>query len=96
MDNRKIKVTIEENGKTVEVLEGGAVQICLLQESCSANFLYGSMNTIDAACIIHGMHQQEERLKGKYDKFAVEMLLAIIEKEANNKGMECKTDGSMD
>lgn len=63
MADTKLKITIENNGKVVQVLEGHAVQVCVLQDTQSANYCYGAINAMEAAEMIRGMHYQEEYLK---------------------------------
>lgn len=88
MAKTKLKITIENNGKVVQVLEGHAVQVCVLQDTQSANYCYGAINVIEAAVMIRSMHCQEEYLKSKYDPLAIGMLLAIIQKAKEEKDEE--------
>lgn len=81
----KLKITIENNGKVVQVLEGHAVQVCVLQDTQSANYCYGAINAMEAAEMIRGMHHQEEYLKSKYDPLTIGMLLAIAQKAKEEK-----------
>ena len=84
----KLKITIENNGKVVQVLEGHAVQVCVLQDTQSANYCYGAINAMEAAEMIRGMRHQEEYLKGKYDPLTIGMLLAIAQKAKEEKDEE--------
>lgn len=84
----KLKITIENNGKVVQVLEGHAVQVCVLQDTQSANYCYGAINAMEAAEMIRGMRHQEEYLKGKYDPLTIEMLPAIAQKAKEEKDEE--------
>lgn len=95
MADTKLKITIENNGKVVQVLEGHAVQICVLQDTQSANYCYGAINAMEAAEMIRGMHCQEEYLKSKYDPLTIGMLLAIAKKAKEEEGEETvsPTDG---
>lgn len=95
MADMKLKITIENNGKVVQVLEGHAVQVCVLQDTQSANYCYGAINAIEAAEMIRGMHCQEEYLKSKYDPLTIGMLPAIAQKAEQEEGEETvsPTDG---
>lgn len=84
----KLKITIENNGKVVQVLEGHAVQVCVLQDTQSANYCYGAINAMEAAEMIRGMRHQEEYLKSKYDPLTIGMLLAIAQKAKEEKDEE--------
>lgn len=88
MAKTKLKITIERDGKVVQVIEGHAVQVCVLQDTQSANYCYGAINAIEAAEMIRGMHCQEEYLKSKYDPLTIGMLLAIAQKAKEEKGGE--------
>lgn len=88
MADTKLKITIENNGKVVQVLEGHAVQVCVLQDTQSANYCYGAINAMEAAEMIRGMHSQEEYLKSKYDPLTIGMLLAIAQKAKEEKDEE--------
>ena len=95
MAKTKLKITIENDGKVVQVLEGHAVQVCVLQDTQSANCCYGAINAMGAAEMIRGMQQQEEYLKSKYDPLTIGMLLAIAQKAKEEEGEETvsPTDG---
>lgn len=80
MAKTKLKITIENDGKVVQVIEGHAVQVCVLQDTQSANYCYGAINAMEAAEMIRGMHHQEEYLKGKYDPLTIALLLAIAKR----------------
>lgn len=88
MAETKLKITIERDGKVVQVLEGHAVQVCVLQDMQSANYCYGAINAMEAAEMIRGMRHQEEYLKGKYDPLTIGMLLAIAKKAKEEKDEE--------
>ena len=88
MADTKLKITIENNGKVVQVLEGHAVQVCVLQDTQSANYCYGAINAMEAAEMIRGMHHQEEYLKGKYDPLTIALLLAIAKKAKEEEAKE--------
>lgn len=88
MADTKLKITIENNGKVVQVLEEHAVQVCVLQDTQSANYCYGAINAMEAAEMIRGMRHQEEYLKGKYDPLTIGMLLAIAQKAKEEKDEE--------
>ena len=88
MADTKLKITIENNGKVVQVLEGHAVQVCVLQDTQSANYCYGAINAMEAAEMIRGMHCQEEYLKSKYDPLTIGMLLANAKKAKEEKNEE--------
>lgn len=95
MAKTKLKITIENDGKVVQVLEGHAVQVCVLQDMQSANYCYGAINVMEAAEIIRCMLRQEEYLKGKFDPLIIGMLLAIAQKAKEEEGEETvsPTDG---
>lgn len=88
MAETKLKLTIERDGKEVQVIEGHAVQVCVLQDTQSANYCYGAINAIEAAEMIRGMQQQEEYLKDKFDPLTIGMLLAIAKKAKEEEGGE--------
>ena len=96
MAKTKLKITIENDGKVVQVLEGHAVQVCVLQDTQSANYCYGTITTMGAAEMIRGMRHQEEYLKGKFDPLTIGMLLAIAQKaeqEENGEEVASEFDG---
>lgn len=95
MAKTKLKITIENDGKVVQVIEGHAVQVCVLQDTQSANYCYGAINAMGAAEMIRGMRHQEEYLKGKFDPLTIGMLLAIAQKAKEEEGEETvsPTDG---
>ena len=95
MAKTKLKITIENDGKVVQVLEGHAVQVCVLQDMQSANYCYGAINAMEAAEIIRCMQRQEEYLKGKFDPLIIGMLRAIAQKAKEEEGEETvsPTDG---
>lgn len=95
MAKTKLKITIENDGKVVQVIEGHAVQVCVLQDTQSSNYCYGPINAIEAAEMIRGMRHQEEYLKGKFDPLTIGMLLAIAQKAKEEEGEETvsPTDG---
>ena len=88
MAETKLKLTIERDGKVVKVIEGHAVQVCVLQDTQSANYCYGAINAIEAAEMIRGMQQQEEYLKDKFDPLTIGMLLAIAKKAKEKEDEE--------
>ena len=88
MAETKLKITIERDGKVVQVIEGHAVQVCVLQDTQSANYCYGAINAMEAAEIIRGMQQQEEYLRSKFDPLTIGMLLAIAQKAKEEKDEE--------
>lgn len=88
MAKTKLKITIENDGKVVQVLEGHAVQVCVLQDMQSANYCYGAINAMEAAEMIRGMQQQEEYLRSKFDPLTIGMLLAIVQKAKEEKDEE--------
>ncbi len=79
MEDKKIKVTIEENGKVINSWEGSGAYISVCTNEGADSITYGHFNTLQLATMINSLRQEIKCLLDKYGDKDLEFLLALYE-----------------
>lgn len=79
MEDKKIKVTVEEDGKAIKSWEGTAAYIAVCCDEGVEGTIYGCFNTMRLATMINSLRQEIKYLLDKYGDKNLEFLLALYE-----------------
>lgn len=79
MEDKKIKVTVEEDGKVIKSWEGTAAYIAVCGDEGVEGTTYGCFSTMSLATMINSLRQEIKYLLDKYGDKDLEFLLALYE-----------------
>lgn len=79
MADKKIKVTIEEEGKEIKSWEGTAAYIAVCGDEGVEGTSYGCFSTMSLATMIDSLKQEIKYLLDKYGDDDLKFLLALYE-----------------
>lgn len=79
MEDKKIKVTVEEDGKAIKSWEGTAAYIAVCCDEDVEGTIYGRLNKIQMAGLISSLKERLKYLLNKYGDDDLKFLLALHE-----------------
>lgn len=77
MEDKKIKVTVEEDGKAIKSWEGTAAYIAVCCDEDVEGTIYGRLNKIQMAGLISSLKKSLNYLLDKYGDDDLKFLLAL-------------------